>query len=227
VLTLLGARTDAAVVFRFATDRTSYQVVPGGRVAVHVLLEEQIGPTDVSVLATEGGLFSAGLKLAPVPPLPTYPAAVAGLSDIVGDPGFTGGSLKNLSPLTLILNDGLFDEPGPIGDPAGNGIRQVHLASFTFTASTIPGQVTTIKVTDYDDFGKSSDTLTWPGTELDNAITPGQFTITTVVPEPGTGFTLLAVGLLASLGARRPCWRRTQGCGNSQPNAPALPSVRL
>ncbi len=199
----LATVAEGAVIFSFATDRSSYTVAPGGKVAVEVFLEEHAEPGDVSLLVGEGGLFSAGLKLVPLSPIPEQAVTVDSDSDIMPSPAFTGGALPDLAPLTLLLADGIFAEPGPAGQVVGDGIRRVHLATFRFTAGDMPGQSTIIQVADYDDYGKSSDTLTWWGTELDNLIAPATFTITTVVPEPGTLLPLLAAVALLRRGARR------------------------
>jgi len=193
---------DAALHFNFAPDRADYQALPGARVMVQLFLEEQAAPPDSSLLVAESGLFSAGLKLGALAPLPTEPASVLSASDIVADPAFTGGSLKSLSPLTLLLNDGILAEPGPAGDLVSDGLRRVRLATLWFTAGKVPGEVTTFKITDFDDFGISSDTLTWQGTELDKSITPGQFAVT-IVPAPGAALMFVALGVPALLVRRR------------------------
>jgi hypothetical protein len=145
-------------------------------------------------LASESGLFSAGMKMTLLAPLAGQPATIFSPDDITPDSAFTGGSIKSTTPLTLVLADGILAEPGPAGDGTSNGVRRVPLGTFFFTTAPTFGQSTLMQIGDYDDFGKSSDTLTWVGTELDKSIAPATFTIS-VVPEAST-LLLLFGGLL-------------------------------
>jgi len=197
----LWAGACHAGTFSFTTDKGVYSALPGSKVPVQVYLQEVTGGEAPSILDSEGGLFSSGLRCLPDLPLPEQPASPAALSDIVADAEFTGGSIKNLDPLFLLLADGILADPGPTGETMPDGSRRVHLATLNFTCGSIAGESTSFKITDYDDFGISSDTLTWEGTELDNLIAPGRFTIATAIPEPA-GFTILATGLLIFI--RRP-----------------------
>lgn len=194
---LVPLAAQAEVKFSFVTDQSVYSAGPSQRVPVQIFLQETISGGDTSLLGAESGLFSAGLKLTMLSPLPIQPARVLGIGDIKADAAFTGGSIKSVSLLTLLLADGILDEPGPEGDVLPSGVRRVPLGIFIFTTAPIYGQSTQMRVGDYDDFGKSSDTLTWVGTELDNAISPGSFTIS-VVSEPAVFIPLiLTAGFLA------------------------------
>lgn len=180
----------AESTFRFATDRTVYQAVPGAPVEVKVyLLEEYSGN---SIFVAEDGLFSVGLKLEGLDEGPVL------LPDgFVHDPQFSGGVMEDYGPLSLVLNDGLLDDPGPVGEEITPGVRRVHLGTFNFTAGDA-NRLIAMSLTDFDSFGASEDTLTWAGTELDKLIVPAQFTIDTTVPEPAASVMLLsaAAGLL-------------------------------
>jgi hypothetical protein len=203
LMLILPLPARGEVQFSFATDRAVYTAPPSSRVPVRVYLQETT-IADSSILLTESGLFSAGLKLRTVAPLPSTPTTLDGADDIIPDAAFSGGALMSLSPLTLLLADGILAEPGPTGELTNASTRQILLGTFVFTAASTPGAITHFQVTDFDDAGNSSDTLTWQGTELDKLISPGSFSIQ-VTPEPTALALIAAAGVLLR---RRPRWYR-------------------
>lgn len=199
ILAAAAADLNAEVTFRYTTDQDVYAVAPGGTVPVTIYLQETKGDADDSLLVTEGGLFHAGFGIDHLS-TPSDPASILSESDIAEDAAFTGGSAVTLSPLTVRVLDGFLDEPGPMGTAAGNE-RLVPLATLNFTAGLVPGETTALRVTDFDDYGASADTLTWLGTELDAQIAPSPLFSIHVIPEPSA--TALSTGLLLIVLKRR------------------------
>lgn len=199
-LVCLGVSTHAAVQYSFVTDRSIYDALPGDTVPVIVYLQEDSGASGSSALLAEGGLFSAGIKITPLDPMPPDAPTVLDLDDITFAPEFTGGALVTLSPLTLFALDGLLAPPGPTGQEITPGIRRVPIGTFLCTSSGAASA--TYRVSDFDDHGLSSDTLTWEGTELDNLIAPSEFSIR-VVPEPGMPLLLLTLIVPSAMRRRR------------------------
>ncbi len=209
----------AGSTYQVAFDQSTYQVDPGGSVVVSAYLQEQVTGGSTSVLATDG-LIGAGMRLSfDVAPLPSDPARIVSLGDVTlndGPGGFSGGSQS------LVLNPGSFvdlTETVDVSSPAvtatdlGNGLFQILIGSFRFTAGSIAGQVTTIQAGDIP--GTFQDWITGTGDVLDPLLTAGTARIEVrgaAVPEP-SGLIGLIVGFLCvgSYGIAR---RRQPGAGS-------------
>ena len=197
-----GREAQAAPIFRFVTDASSYTVLPGGQVAVPVFLQEEFSDTDPSVIAPEGGLFSVGARVGPVSGQPTT-ATIRSQSDVTFNPQFTDEPfVQSLAPLAFVINDET--SPGPVGDVVSPGVRRVPVATVTFTAGDVAGQTATFRISDFNPDPLSADTGTYAGFErippTELPVQPGEFSIT-VVPEPLSGW-LVTAGV-ASLAALR------------------------
>ena len=77
----------AGSAYQFAFDQSTYQVDPGGQVLVNVYLQEQVSGGTSSVLATDG-LIGAGMRVSfDLAPLPSDPAKVLGVGDVIPNDG--------------------------------------------------------------------------------------------------------------------------------------------
>ncbi len=198
---VLAEVSRADFVYSYAFDRANYTADPGGTVEVRVFLQEVVTGGDRSRLANDG-LVSAGVRVRfDVAPLPSRPAGVANLADI----------LPNLvafdDPFGPVKGLGLgsyaeFTETVGLTSPAIHATSiapdtfRVFLGSFRFTVGSVPGEVTTIRALDVP---TTNDTITGTGFELDPLIRVGEATIgMTAVPEPRSVI-LLALGLVGLL----------------------------
>jgi hypothetical protein len=194
-----AARAD--VIYSFEVEQAGYSLTSGQSIQVPVYLTETVTEPSTSLLASEGGLWSAGVLLQRTdsslgsPVLLT--AAVANEADfddlpaitLVADDGASILELRDLGQTMGVLPDEAFP---------GSGIRRVYLGSFTLTAGAAAGEVTTFYVGD----NTTDDTRTWLSfTLLDEDIQATSFTAT-VVPEPTT-MVLLAAGALGLFRRKR------------------------
>jgi hypothetical protein len=194
---LCPAVAQADLMYRF--DQANYVVAPGETVEVRVYLTETPG---TAFLTTEG-LFSAGVRVSfGEPPVPSSPAQVVSLGDILPNPAFDevvrslGGDWAGLAQAAL-MNPTVFPNPGT---------TEILLGIFRFTAGLIPGEVTNLLATDLHP-PLLTETVTGLGTALDKLIGEGRATITVdesvaMIPEP-SGLVLLATATLCLAGYRR------------------------
>jgi MYXO-CTERM domain-containing protein len=193
------AIAPAAVIYSYRTDQFSYSAGPGGTVTVSLFLRETVDGGSASVLAAQGGLFSAGVAAART----SSPSDPAFLTAAARNPAFndTGSSLMSVAP-TLTRFTEAVSSGGVAATDLGGGVREISLGTMTVQVGNIVGQTTSFNVRDYDNYGTSEDTLTATGTVLD---TPGgtspssfAFQVTVApVPEPAAiGLVALALPLL-------------------------------
>lgn len=142
----------AAVVnaYEFAFGQDAYVVAPGATMAVPVYFQETVGSQDTSVLAPGGaGLITAAVQVVGDPLLPTQPAQVRSLSDIIPNPAFDVPA-PSLSLNAAKLSLGALEGSTVVGEEYTNGVYRLLLGTFTFTAGDVPGEVTTIRATSFD-----------------------------------------------------------------------------
>jgi hypothetical protein len=201
-LLLTAPCAAAAVTFSYSFDQSSYAVAPGAAVLVPVYLTETTTDGSTSLLASEGGLFGAGVSLSR-DSAPSHPALITLVDDneIDFNDTFFGNETSRADDLGIIYERADLDNTiGVLGMNLGDGRRHVLLGSFTIQAGDLPGQFTVFTARDYYVF---DDTVTWnlPSLVLDSRIASASVTITTV-PEPWQ-FPWLAVAALV--------WRRRGG----------------
>jgi hypothetical protein len=164
VLALCGAAAQAQVAYRFVFQQADFRVGTGQSVSLPVYLEETVTGTTPSLLLSENGLESVGVRLTTIAPLPSSPARFIG-SGVVspntadffppGDPLFP--PVISVSPTEVRLLE-FARHAGVVGNPGTPGRRTVFFGNFVITAGSVPGEVTTIRA---GDFGPLADTVTW------------------------------------------------------------------
>jgi hypothetical protein len=218
-LVVVPAYADYMYVF----DQSNYSVIPGGKVDVNVFLQETGNTTTV---LRDVGLIGAGVQVRfDDPPQPSTPAEVLTNADVINNPQFeevwnaTSKAHPTLSYADLSL--ATFGTVFGLEIPLGSGTYRVALGTFTFTAGTVPGEVTHIRATD---FSADSDTIAADAnyTVLDSLIADGTATIITV-PEPSA----LVLGVVAGLALVARCWNpRTPRSARSPTAPPSRPACR-
>jgi hypothetical protein len=199
-------------VIQYGTDGLvdSYSVPVGRALAVRVYLYEIFDPAaETSILDDEEGLFSTGLAIRRTSAGPTQPAGVLSVAGIAHNLSFNENE-PTVSPLEAVgLTGGMFDRAmlvesrgllettGVVAEAPASNVRRVLLGTFTFTAGSVLGETTALRIEDND--VTLDDTVTWalPGVSLDADIQPFDFSVD-AVPEPAT-VGLLAVGMLTLL----------------------------
>jgi len=205
---VLGSATvQAESVYQFAFDQATYQVNPGAQVLVNVYLQEQVTGGSTSVLATEG-LVGAGVHVAfDLPPLPSDPARITGVKDILlnDGPGAFAGGFQSimLSPRSYAQ---FIERVDTLGDPVhatdlGGGLFRILVGALRFTAGQIAGETTWIVAGDISD---SHELITGGGASLDTLVAPGRSGIEVrsavgAVPEP-SGLIGLTIGMFGAGG---------------------------
>jgi hypothetical protein len=158
-------------------DQSNYAVPPSQSVDVPVYLHEAVTAPDVSLLVTEGGLFSAGVSVSQASTTTGDPASVTGVWANTTDFDFTTTSL---SPSSIYG----FSSLGVFGDETSPGVRRILLGVFTLTTGATVGEVTTFDVTTRG--GTLEDMYTMTGlAAFDSLVNSTQFTVTAEpVPVP-------------------------------------------
>jgi hypothetical protein len=198
---------DAGSTYQFTFDQASYQVDPGAQVLVNVYLQEQVSDGSASVLATEG-LIGAGVRVSfDQSSLPSDPARITGVGNILlndGPGAFSGGfQSAEVAPGSYAqLMETVDSLSAPVhATNLGVGLFRILIGTFRFTAGQIAGQTTWITAGDIPD---SSDLITGGGVALDSLVTPGRASIEVrsavgAVPEP-SGLIGLTIGILGTGG---------------------------
>lgn len=206
---LAGRPASAGPQYQFVFDRSNYNVAPGDKVAVTVSIQETFNPQTDSPLLAPGapGLVGAGVLVGVVAPLPSHPALVTGPSAVQGASAFNLLQTPQYPAPVVPNSAGLLElSYGPVfgtitsQTPTSETVL-LPLGTFTFTAGTVPGEVTHLVAmnTTINGTTLSSNNVTSNGIVLDPLLLPGSATITvvgSVVPEPGG----LALFLVASIG---------------------------
>lgn len=186
---LLSTRSDVRADMIYAFDKDTYTVAPGGYITVRLFLRE----AGSDVLATDG-LYSAAGRIDLIGTIPSEPAQVPGLGFFEPNTaaGFDGGSHFFRAPDL---------PPGSVGfsldvDPSSPPVMSTGdllLASFTYQAGSMAGEVTRLRASDLFQ-SPSDDTISGQGIVLDDSLGTAEARIVvTEVPEPGS-LCLLALG---------------------------------
>jgi len=197
------ARADVSLAF--AWGQSSVEVLPGATVAVPLYLTETLTGSSSSILLSENGVSSVGVRVTRnAAQLPTSPAflTLGGLSintvdffdssDPIFGPELAVSPSGNLAQLLMFARDA-----GVVGSPTSPSVRRLLLGTITFSAGSVVGETTVFSSGDYD--LDTSDTVTWQNFQvLDDQITGSSISITTIVPAPGSASGLVMVGLLAA-----------------------------
>jgi hypothetical protein len=212
-----GGPLHAGPSYQFVFDQANYTVAPNGTVTVGVGLQETFNPqTDTPVLAPgTDGLVGAGVQVQVVSPFPSSAAKVNSIGDISGASAFSLAFVPQL-PVPGTTNGAGFVElaaSSVFGTVTSSSPTLetvlVPLGSFTFTAGSVPGEVTNLSAlnTTLDPTQASFNNVTTSGIVLDPLIQPGSATITVVgavVPEPaGLVLAFVSIASLAGLKLRR------------------------
>lgn len=203
------AATTRAATYEYAFDQANYTVSPGNTVDVLVYLQETGGS-----VFKGNGLIGAGVavRLDDLP-RPTSPAKVLTLEDVANVSDFEREWSKHAVPASGYVDLSLWTMDYVYGaeTATGSDVYRLLLGKFTFTAGTVPGEVTHIRATDFD---TTSDDVVYyynndmsNPTALDGVIQDATATITTV-PEP-RNVVLLATGVAGILAC---VWRRRTDC---------------
>jgi PEP-CTERM motif len=219
-LTLLGAlaggHASAGPTYQYVFDQSNYNAAPGGTVAVTVSIREMLNPqTDASLLAPgTDGLVGAGLLVQVAAPLATRPAQVTSVAGIQGNPAFSVIQVPQLPAPGVANSAGLLELAGGAvfgtitSETATSETVLLPLATFTFTAGDVPGEVNNLVAMDttIDGMTPSANNVTAAGIVLDPLLLSGTATITVTtaaVPEPSS-VALALVGLAGlAVGYRR------------------------
>jgi hypothetical protein len=194
---LLSSPVSGAPFFSFSVDQSNYSVAAGGSVNVPVYLQEYVMPPDSSLLAAEGGLWTADVLVQRTTLGLLSPARLTGVSANEHDFDDLPATLSVADDAASIYELGT---AGVLGVGTFSGGRRIELGTFTLTAGTVFGETTTFQVTPLG--GSFDGTVTWLGTVLDGSINSTSFAVTTV-PVP-SGILLGLMGLSGMwLGARR------------------------
>ena len=200
-----GVRGDYS--YRYVVTPALNIIDPNTSIVLNVALEEKITGASVSRLATDG-LSGAGVRLA----FSGNAAQIASVNDITFNSAFDGSfQSRTLSPGAAELTESVdFVSPAVLGSSLGDGVYQVLLGTFRFTAGPNFTQATPVIATD---IATTDDTITGSGFVLDNLIGNGSaFVFTTpsgtgtAVPEPSS-LALLVVSA-ACVGSIRRIRRR-------------------
>lgn len=174
---------QAAVEFRFVTDRGSYDVEEGLAVPVRVYLEERVTGSSTSLLVQQQGVFSVGFEVRRVPPVPAVPCRLATSSlPVVNGNDFWNYNEGVFAAEASVSGSGdsatvfvFARQAGVVGEVVGPGIRRLLLAEVMVTGGVGSGTETTFQIRDP---AGTLDTLTWAGgTVLDQQITSSTFRV--------------------------------------------------
>ena len=184
VLPLMTSVASADRTYAFKAAQDIYLAVPNSRVDVDLFLIETITGPDTSLILSENGLFSAGLRVDLTGMIPSDPARVVSGSDIVGNPQFQDslGPIVTTSPTSTTILEAAFENvaAGALGSDLGGGVRLIPLATFTYTTGANLLETSTFSLTDFAP-NPSDDTLTFASqVVLDDQIQTGVFNIRTV-----------------------------------------------
>jgi hypothetical protein len=197
---LYAGAAAAAPVSSFAFGQTNYWAAPGGKVNVPVYWQETVGEGETSVLdlASAVGMFGQGVQVRwDNPVMPSQPATVVSTADIVYNPDFDDvgsmhrsvtASYAQLSEVTGFPSFGYGNEVSP-------GAWRQLIGTFSFTAGSVPGEVTHLSATRYaGPLGTEDYIIDANGTAYDSETGMATATITVTTPEPGS-LALLTLGL--------------------------------
>jgi hypothetical protein len=179
----------AGMVLRF--DQSAYTVSPGGTVDIQVYLRETIAAGGTSLLATEG-LIGAAVRIRfDVPPVPSEPAQVLSVSDIMPSAVFDDafGPIREVVAGESAGFSAIVDVTSPPAFPTevAPDTFDLFLGSFRFTGGTTAGAVTNIRATDFSGLDETVTGTT--GTVLDAFLGEADATIrveASGVPEPSS-----------------------------------------
>ncbi|HVS71536.1 MAG TPA: hypothetical protein VHQ47_09805 [Phycisphaerae bacterium] len=193
----------AAPVFSYFVPQASYTIDAGTTVSVPVYLQEIAAPDDSdSLLASHDGLATAGVEVSQSSnPLVTISTVAANLSvDATAFDPPAGISSLPSTDVTLGLSDD-FSRADGTNAPPTNGIRQILLGTFTFSADPAASGPVIFSIADPS--STPDTTLFSDGTVLDSQIAGTTVTINvTATPEPAT-LAVLALPALFLLKRRR------------------------
>ncbi len=191
-------QASADLVYQYVFDKSVYTADAGGFVDVQISLLETVTESDTSLLATEG-LVGAGVRVRfDLAPIPSHPATVASLGDILPntaafddpfgyDTDLVAGSSAGFSVAVDIASPAVF------GSIVGPNQYRIELGVFRFTAGIVPGEATFLTAIDRSG---ADETITGTnGFVLDGQIRAGFARIEVrSIPEPSS----MALILLAS-----------------------------
>jgi hypothetical protein len=200
MLVLWTGIADAAdPSYAFAFAQANYLATPGGTVDVTVYLQETVG-SGTSVLDANGvGMYGAGVSLSFSSSAST-PAKVVTTAGIVGNAAFNDANFEmtavtsttaTLSEVTDFLSFVHANNPTP-----GQTKYLMPIGTFTFTAGTTRGEVTTISTGSNP--GGDVNVTGGDFVALDSTIANASATITVAAPEPSS-IVILVTALFGTL----------------------------
>jgi hypothetical protein len=205
----VGGSAPAGPLYQYVFNQPNYDVEPGGTVAVTISIQETFNPqTDASLLAPgTDGLIGGGLLVRVAAPLPASPARVLSTGAITGNPLFDVAQLPQLPAPNVPNSAGILElASSPVfgtitSQSATSETVLLPLATFTFTAGSVPGEVNSLMAmnTTIDGSTPSANNTTFSGVVLDPLLQSGAAAINvagSVVPEP-SGLTLMMIAGVA------------------------------
>lgn len=176
------------VRWQYFFDRSHYEVAPGGTVGVTVFIQETFHPRNGEPLLAPGtdGLVSGGVFVQASSIGQSGPARVRGAADVTGNPGFDFSVMPRIAGRGSEDGAGILelsDKPvfGQIvSRSAACETVLLPLATFTFTAGKVPGDVTylTAMVTGDAEHTLDESNVTNSGVVLDGQLESGMASIT-------------------------------------------------
>ena len=201
---LNAAQAQTTYSYFYIGGQATYTgLTPGSTINVPLYLQEVNGDGSTnSLLASEGGLFAAGVSVAFSSSSGGVVTTITGVNPNSGSPttGFDDVlDQSNSSISAAILEQVNFsDSDGVAAVVQGNGVSNVFLGTLVLQASSSPGQTTTFTVGAYDP--SNGNTVTFDsGYDLDNNLDP----------------------LNPSGASRRACCRCRTASGLRSPNCPS------
>jgi hypothetical protein len=198
----------ASDTYTYQPEKSAYTVVLNGSVTVNLYLEEAGTP---SLITSDGGLYSAGVSVENVSgSAVTLTGAPPNATDFNGGSDYdqplsqTGVTIYEFANSSVSLgNTGggastSYSNEIFLGSVMVTGGASLGATTFTVERDTFAAYDTLTKDSQYDlDSTNNADSgggATYTGTQAETSPT-GNFTVTVVVPEPGT------LGLVAAAGA--------------------------
>jgi hypothetical protein len=193
------AGTVSAGPVSFTFGQAAYSAVPSGKVPVPVYWQQTVGQGETSVLdpASAIGMFGQGVRVGW--DNPSHPAMVlCSTADIANNPAFDDVCAKQSSATASYAQ--LSEATDFLGFAYGNevspGVWRQLIGTFSFTAGSVPGEVTHLSATRYiGPMGTEDYIYDANGTAYDSATATATATITVTTPEPGSLVLLLTAGL--------------------------------
>lgn len=202
ILALTGVVLPSqAATYQYSPGTSSVVLSPGDTVSIPLFLTETTAISEPSLIAAEGGLYSAEVRISQVSTSASTPAQVLNVADVTIDPAFNDTLFSDVQITGTTVDIAGFTNlsgPGAAGTVSGN-ITTIKIADVVFTAGT--AGVTVIELIDNP---LGDNTVTFNTSQVLDGYLPssnGPMITFTVLPEP-TWLGLLASGVVVLIRRR-------------------------